>query len=132
MMTFGNFLTTHDFLRNTFFFSVAFFPLQIGDHVFIGEGSIVNAAVVSSYVYIGKNVIIGRRCVLKDCCYIEDNSVVPPETVVPTFTRFSGSPAKRIGELPENAQASDLCPVNECSLNVIFSPVANFEHHPQD
>jgi len=83
---------------------VAFFPLQIGDHVFIGEGSIVNAAVVSSYVYIGKNVIIGRRCVLKDCCYIEDNSVVPPETVVPTFTRFSGSPAKRIGELPENAQ----------------------------
>ena len=111
MMTFGNFLTTHDFLRNTFFFSVAFFPLQIGDHVFIGEGSIVNAAVVSSYVYIGKNVIIGRRCVLKDCCYIEDNSVVPPETVVPTFTRFSGSPAKRIGELPENAQASDLCPV---------------------
>ena len=44
---------------------VAFFPLQIGDHVFIGEGSIVNAAVVSSYVYIGKNVIIGRRCVLK-------------------------------------------------------------------
>jgi serine acetyltransferase len=37
---------------------VAFFPLQIGDHVFIGEGSIVNAAVVSSYVYIGKNVII--------------------------------------------------------------------------
>ena len=83
---------------------VAFFPLQIGDHVFIGEGSIVNAAVVSSYVYIGKNVIIGRRCVLKDCCYIEDNSVVPPETVVPTFTRFSGSPAKRSGELPENTQ----------------------------
>ncbi len=37
---------------------VAFFPLQIGDNVFIGEGSIVNAAVVSSYVYIGKNVII--------------------------------------------------------------------------
>ena len=85
-------------------FSVAFFPLQIGDHVYIGEGSIVNAAVVSSYVYIGKNVIIGRRCVLKDCCYIEDNSIVPPETVVPTFTRFSGSPAKRTGELPENTQ----------------------------
>ena len=108
------------FFEKYIYFSVAFFPLQIGDHVFIGEGSIVNAAVVSSYVYIGKNVIIGRRCVLKDCCYIEDNSVVPPETVVPTFTRFSGSPAKRIGELPENAQASDLCPVNESSLNVTY------------
>lgn len=83
---------------------VAFFPLQIGDHVFIGDNSIVNAAVVNSYVYIGKNVTIGRRCVLKDCCYIEDNSVLPPETVVPTFTRYSGSPAKRAGELPENTQ----------------------------
>ena len=41
---------------------------------------------------------------LKDCCYIEDNSVLPPETVVPTFTRYAGSPAKRVGELPENTQ----------------------------
>ena len=27
---------------------------QIGDHVFIGEGSVINAAVVNSYVYIGR------------------------------------------------------------------------------
>lgn len=40
---------------------VAFFPLYIGDHVFIGEGSIVSAASVGSYVYIGKNVIIVSR-----------------------------------------------------------------------
>lgn len=39
-------------------FSVAFFPLQMGDHVFVGENSVVNAAVVGSYVYIGKNVVI--------------------------------------------------------------------------
>jgi len=83
---------------------VAFFPLSIGDHVYIGENSIVNAAVVNSYVYIGKNVTIGRRCVLKDCCVIEDNSVLSPETVVPTFARYSGSPAKRVGDLPENTQ----------------------------
>ena len=37
---------------------VAFFPLQIGDHVYIGEGSVINAAVINSYVYIGKNVVI--------------------------------------------------------------------------
>ncbi|TRY68498.1 hypothetical protein TCAL_11279 [Tigriopus californicus] len=83
---------------------VAFFPLQIGDHVYIGEGSIINAAVVNSYVYIGKNVVIGRRSVLKDCCMIEDNTVVPPETIVPTFSRYGGSPARKIGELPECAQ----------------------------
>ena len=41
-----------------FDFSVAFFPLHIGDHVFIDEGSIVNAAQVGSYVHIGKNCVI--------------------------------------------------------------------------
>ena len=47
-------------LVTKFIYSVAFFPLQIGDHVYIGEGSIVNAAVINSYVYIGKNVVIVR------------------------------------------------------------------------
>jgi dynactin-5 len=46
----------------------------------------------------------GRRCVLQDCCMIEDGAIVPPETVVPTFARFAGSPARKIGELPENTQ----------------------------
>ena len=30
----------------------------MGDHVFVGERSVVNAAVVGSYVYIGKNCVI--------------------------------------------------------------------------
>ena len=33
---------------------VAFFPLHIGDHVFIEEDCVVNAAQVGSYVHIGK------------------------------------------------------------------------------
>ena len=45
------------------FFRVAFFPLHIGDHVFIGEDSIVNAAQVGNYVHIGKNcVIVSNLC----------------------------------------------------------------------
>lgn len=43
---------------------VAFFPLSMGDHVFVGENSVVNAAAVGSYVYIGKNVVIVSHC----CC----------------------------------------------------------------
>lgn len=39
-------------------YRVAFFPLQMGDHVFVGENTVVNAAVVGSFVYIGKNVVI--------------------------------------------------------------------------
>lgn len=83
---------------------VAFFPLHIGDHVFIDEDSVVNAAQIGSYVFIGKNCVIGRRCVLKDCCMIADNTVLPPETTVPTFTIYSGSPGLCSGELPECTQ----------------------------
>ncbi|XP_012270314.1 dynactin subunit 5 isoform X2 [Orussus abietinus] len=83
---------------------IAFFPLQMGDHVFVGERAVVNAAVVGSYVYIGKNAVIGRRCILKDCSYIEDGAVVPPETVIPSFTRFSGNPAVCVEDLPECTQ----------------------------
>jgi len=83
---------------------VAFFPLHIGDHVMIGEGTVVNAAQVGSYVNIGRNVVIGRRCVIKDCCAIADNAVLPPETVVPPFTLWAGNPARIVSELPEGTQ----------------------------
>ncbi|VDN10893.1 unnamed protein product [Dibothriocephalus latus] len=62
---------------------VAFFPLHIGDHVFIGEDSIINAAQIGSYVHIGKNCVVSRRCVLKDACALLDNTVLAAETVVP-------------------------------------------------
>ncbi|XP_044748499.1 dynactin subunit 5 [Coccinella septempunctata] len=80
---------------------VAFFPLSMGDHVFIGEKSVVCAAVIGNFVYIGKNCVIGRRCELKDGCVIEDNTVLAPETVVPPFTRYGGSPGVQVGTLPE-------------------------------
>lgn len=83
---------------------VAFFPLHVGDHVFINEDTIVNAAHIGSYVYIGKNCVIGRRCVLKDCCMVADNTVLSPETVVPAFSIYSGSPGLFSGELPECTQ----------------------------
>lgn len=41
-----------------YFFRVAFFPIRIGDNVFIGENSVISAADIGSYVYIGKNVVI--------------------------------------------------------------------------
>lgn len=40
------------------FSSVAFFPLHIGDHVFIEEDCVVNAAQIGSYVHVGKNCVI--------------------------------------------------------------------------
>ena len=34
--------------------------MKIGDHVTIGEGSIVEAATIGSFVHIGKNCVIVR------------------------------------------------------------------------
>lgn len=59
----------------------------------------------------------GRRSVLKDCCYIEDGAVVPPETIVPSFTRFAGSPATCIEELPE------------CTLDLMVDFTKNYYEH---
>ena len=83
---------------------VACIPMSIGDHVFIGENSIINAAAIGSYVYIGANVVIGKHCVLKDCCFIADNSVLPQGTIVAAFAVFAGSPASFVEELPECTQ----------------------------
>ncbi|XP_015437303.1 PREDICTED: dynactin subunit 5 [Dufourea novaeangliae] len=96
---------------------VAFFPLTMGDHVFVGERAVVNAAIVGSYIYIGKDAVIGRRCILKDCCYIEDGAVVPPETIVPSFTRVAGSPAKCVEDLPD------------CTLDLMLEFTKNYYQH---
>ncbi|VDD78240.1 unnamed protein product [Mesocestoides corti] len=80
---------------------VAFFPLHIGDHVFVGEDSVINAAQIGSYVHIGKNCVVSRRCVLKDACALLDNTVLAAETIVPPFSVFGGSPGRVVAELPE-------------------------------
>lgn len=49
---------TFFFVLFFFFYSVAFFPLHIGDHVFIEEDCVVNAAQIGSYVHVGKNCVI--------------------------------------------------------------------------
>ncbi|KAF9212252.1 Dynactin subunit 5 [Podila verticillata] len=95
--------------------------MKIGDHVTIGEGTIVQAATIGSFVKIGKNCVIstndtydshapyimfkqGRFAIIKDCCRIEDNTVIPPNSVVPSFSVYKGSPGKLVDELPESIQ----------------------------
>jgi dynactin-5 len=99
--------------------------MKIGDHVTIGEGSIVEAATIGSHVNIGKNCIIvstcnkdksivclifymqkkkGRFAIIKDCCCITDNTIIPPNTVVPSFSVYSGSPGKLSSKSPINKQ----------------------------
>lgn len=48
---------------------IAFFPMHVGEHVFVGEGAVVSAATIGSYVYIGKNaIIVSYYLLLYPCC----------------------------------------------------------------
>jgi dynactin-5 len=71
---------------------VAFFPVHIGDHVYIDSDCVLMGAQIGAYVHIGKNCVIGRSTIIRDCCEIRANSVLAPDTVVPPFSLLAGSP----------------------------------------
>ena len=76
-------------------------PLRMGDHVFVGAGSVVQAAQVGSHVHIGARVSVGEFAIIKDYVRILDGTVVPPNMVIPSFSIVAGQPARLIGEVPE-------------------------------
>ncbi|KAJ4396105.1 hypothetical protein N0V93_000322 [Gnomoniopsis smithogilvyi] len=78
-----------------------YMPLRIGDHVFVGEGTVVQAATVGSHVYIGHNAVVDEFAIIKDYVRILDGTVVPPNMVIPSFTIVAGQPARVVGEIPE-------------------------------
>jgi dynactin-5 len=80
-----------------------YMPLRMGDHVFVGQGSVVQAATVGNHVHIGKNCTIGEFAIIKDFVRILDGTVVPPNMVIPSFSIVAGQPARLVGEMPEGA-----------------------------
>ncbi|KAI1763262.1 trimeric LpxA-like protein [Hypoxylon sp. FL1150] len=81
--------------------SFTFLPLRLGDHVFIGEGTVVQAATIGSHVHIGQNVAVGEFSIIKDYVRILDGTIVPPNMVIPSFSIVAGQPARVVGEVPE-------------------------------
>ncbi|RYP61495.1 hypothetical protein DL769_007677 [Monosporascus sp. CRB-8-3] len=81
--------------------SFTYLPLRLGDQVFIGEGSVVQAATIGSHVRIGSNVVIGEFAIIKDYVRILDGTIVPANMVIPSFSIVAGQPARVIGEVPE-------------------------------
>ena len=75
--------------------------MKLSDHVFVGEGSVVEAAVVGSYVKIGKECVVGKFAIIKDFVRIEDGTVEPPGAVVPSYSVVAGRPGRVVGELSE-------------------------------
>ncbi|KAJ8121453.1 hypothetical protein ONZ43_g2102 [Nemania bipapillata] len=81
--------------------SFTYLPLRLGDHVFVGEGTVVQAATVGSHVHIGQNVVVGEFAIIKDYVRVLDGTVVPPNMVIPSFSVVAGQPARVVGEVPE-------------------------------
>ena len=76
-------------------------PLRLGDHVFVGESSVVQAATVGSHVRIGAHVVVGEFAITKDYVRVLDGTVIPANMVIPSFSIVAGQPA-RLAE-PEGA-----------------------------
>ena len=79
----------------------SYYPLKIGDHVFIGQGAVIEAAVIGNYVRIGAGAVLGRFSIVKDFVRILDGCVVPPGMVLPGFSVVGGRPARVVAELKE-------------------------------
>lgn len=97
---------------------MAYYPMRIGDNVFIGKPHAllldvsplttisgpnchISAIAISSHVYIGANAVLSPFCIIKDNCKILPGTVVPPNMVVPVGSIVGGQPGRIIGEVGE-------------------------------
>eukprot|EP00997_Jenningsia_sp_PLL12_P001405 NODE_1225_length_1228_cov_162.723494_g998_i0.p2 GENE.NODE_1225_length_1228_cov_162.723494_g998_i0~~NODE_1225_length_1228_cov_162.723494_g998_i0.p2 ORF type:complete len:114 (+),score=20.50 NODE_1225_length_1228_cov_162.723494_g998_i0:704-1045(+) len=76
-----------------------YFPLTVGDYVYIGKNCIVEASSVGSHVVVGDNCVLGKWSTLRDCVRVLPNSVLPGDIVVPPFSVVGGNPAVVVGTL---------------------------------
>ncbi|KAK3672407.1 hypothetical protein LTR78_007714 [Recurvomyces mirabilis] len=80
---------------------MTFFPMRIGDNVFIGTGTHVSAAAISSHVHIGADCVLSPFCIIKENCKILAETVVPAHMVIPAGSIVGGRPARIIGNTGE-------------------------------
>ncbi|KAK2612370.1 hypothetical protein QQS21_001634 [Conoideocrella luteorostrata] len=95
-----------------------YMPLRLGDHVFIGQNTVVQAATVGNHVSIGRDCCVNEFAIVKDYVRILDETVVPAFMVIPSFSVVAGRPARVVGEVPEGE-------VEEFELREIYKSVGN-------
>jgi dynactin 5 len=81
--------------------SMHFFPVKIGDHVYIGPECHVSSVGIGSHVHIGPRCVLGPFTIIKDNVQILEGSVLPQGMVVPPGSIVAGQPARVIDEVPE-------------------------------
>lgn len=79
--------------------AVVYTPLKIGDHVFVGEGCVIEAASIGDHVHVGKRAIVGRMAIIKDGVKVLEGAVVPAGMVVASGSVVGGRPARVVGDV---------------------------------
>ncbi|KAG6002953.1 hypothetical protein E4U21_002481 [Claviceps maximensis] len=98
--------------------SYTYMPLRLGDHVFVGQNSVVQAATVGNHVHIGRDCMVNEFAIVKDYVRILDGAVVPSFMVIPSFSVVAGRPARVVGEVAEGE-------VEEFELREAYKSVGN-------
>ncbi|KAL2353561.1 trimeric LpxA-like protein [Cryomyces antarcticus] len=78
-----------------------FYPMKIGDHVFVGPNSQISAISISSHVHISANCVLSPFVIIKERCKILPDTVVPANMVIPAGSIVAGRPGRVIGEVGE-------------------------------
>ena len=79
--------------------AMVYSPLKIGDHVFVGEGCVIEAASIGDHVYIGKGAIVGKMAIIKDGVKVLEGAVVPTGMVVASGSVVGGQPGRVVGDV---------------------------------
>ncbi|KAF1935101.1 trimeric LpxA-like protein [Clathrospora elynae] len=85
---------------------VHYYPMKIGDNVFVGPNCTIQAINISSHVHIGEKVIIGPFAIIKENVKILPQAVIPANMVIASGSVVGGRPARVIGEVGEGWGAS--------------------------
>ncbi|KAL1798323.1 hypothetical protein ACET3X_002360 [Alternaria dauci] len=80
---------------------VHYYPMKIGDNVFVGPNSTIQAISISSHVHIGQNCSIGAFAIIKENVKILPHTVVPPNMVIASGSVVGGQPARVVGDVGE-------------------------------
>ena len=78
-----------------------FYPMKIGDHVYIGPECHVSSVSIASHVHIGPKCVLGPFSIVKENVKILEGSVIPQGMVIPPGSVVAGSPARVVDEVPE-------------------------------
>jgi dynactin-5 len=100
-----------------------YMPLRMGDHVFIGQNSVVQAASIGNHVSIGQSCTINEFAIIKDYVKILDGTIIPSSMVIPSFSIVAGQPGRVIGEIPEGGH-------DEFEMRDLYKTVGNNPQMP--